>query len=122
MIMMLFGTAAPGIAAVHADELPHAIPENVRVTLENRCIICHSDTSKKFGQLDLRQWTETPDGRFGFIHLDSFKKQRPSHYTMGVLLDRIITTDEDAHMPVGETLKPEELAPLVEWLSKQLEK
>lgn len=108
--------AAPAIA----DPLPSSIPERVRLTLENRCTICHSDTSAEFGRLDLGHWAETPDGSFSFIHQDSFNKQRSAHHTMGVLLDRVLSSDPDAHMPPGETVESNELEPLVEWLKSQL--
>jgi hypothetical protein len=107
-------------ALAQAHELPNSIPERVRTVLDDRCIICHSEPWEDMGGLDLGHWTATPDGKFGFVHQDSFKKQRPSRETMGVLLDRITTSDKDEHMPLGGDLSPEELTPLVQWLSEQL--
>lgn len=107
-------------ALAQAHELPNSIPERVRTLLDNQCITCHSEPAKSVGYLDLGRWTMTPDGGFGFIHQDSFKKQRPSRETMGVLLERITTSDEELHMPLGDTLESEDMALLVDWLTEQL--
>jgi hypothetical protein len=92
------------------------MPERVAWVIENRCATCHSDTSAKFGRLDLTKWVETPDGGYGFVHLDASKKQRPSRDTFETLLERVTSSDPDEFMPVGDVLKPEDLDALVEWL------
>jgi hypothetical protein len=111
---------AASIIVSPSAQPPVDMPAGVRATLENRCIICHSDPSQDFGGLDLSHWAETPDGGIGFVHLDAFKKQRPSQHTFRVVLDRLTTTDADLHMPLGDTLKPDVLQELVDWISAQI--
>jgi hypothetical protein len=103
-------------------QLPKSIPHGVFDTLDNRCIICHSSTWDEFGRLDLSKWVDTPDGKQGFVHLDAQGKQRPSEYTFRQILDRITTTDPDAHMPLGGDLGKGDLDEFAQWLSSQLQR
>ena len=102
------------------DPRPSGPPQRVACVISNRCATCHSDFSPRFGALDLSRWITLPGGTRTFPHLDSQGRQRTHRDTFEGLLERIVTEDPDAHMPLGYDLKPDEKQALVEWIQETL--
>ena len=101
---------------------PNAPPQSIACVLANHCATCHSDFSPRFGALDLSRWISLSDSdsALTFPHRNSQGIQRSRYQTFEILLDRIVTDDRDAHMPLGYDLKPAEKQFLLEWIQANL--
>jgi hypothetical protein len=93
-------------------------PCKVAHTFSKNCAQCHGPSAAA-GGLDLTQWVKTADGTMGFKHVKN-QNQLSSKASLGVILERLTTTDTDRRMPLAKFMNHQDLEELVLWTQQNL--
>ncbi|HYX35654.1 MAG TPA: hypothetical protein VE954_21360 [Oligoflexus sp.] len=87
--------------------------------VETNCKSCHN-TSHASGGLNLSQWVDVGEGRFGFPHLKNGIQRDPKE-SFQILRKRITGSELGPKMPPGRTIIPTDRQKFYEWLTQIIE-
>lgn len=114
-----FGQTDPNSAQCYdyapGDDPRGKPPCQIAAILQRNCASCHQGDSSAAG-LNLAVWRKNERGEFSFPHRDIQDRRS----TLGLVLDRLTSGDEQKRMPLKMDMPPADLDKLFTWLNKAL--